>query len=66
MDFMQANNFSTDYQFGFISKRSTMLQMLRMMEDWSELLDNDESIDLAYLNFMKAFNIYYKDVSWVN
>ena len=56
MTFMQENSFFTDYQFGFISKRSTMLQMLRMMEDWNELLDNDESIDVAYMDFMKAFD----------
>ena len=44
-------------QFGFIKGHSTILQLLNVMELWTKALNRGESIDVVYLDFMKAFNI---------
>jgi hypothetical protein len=41
-------------QFGFISGRSTTLQLLLALDQWTEILDNGGSIDSVYMDFMKA------------
>ena len=43
-------------QFGFISGRSTTLQLLRVMDEWTEILDHGGKIDSIYMDFMKAFD----------
>jgi hypothetical protein len=40
----------------FISGRSTTLQLLKVMNEWTEILDNGGSIDSVYMDFMKAFD----------
>ena len=37
--------------------RSMVLQLLNVMDSWTKALDRGESIDVVYLDFMKAFNI---------
>ena len=41
---------------GFISGRSTTLQLLIVMDEWTEILDNGGRIDSIYMDFMKAFD----------
>jgi len=53
---MKEHNFFTKYQFGFISGRSTTLQLLHVIEEWVEWLDEGGSVDVCYLDFMKAFD----------
>jgi len=43
-------------QFGFINGRSTILQLLHVMDDWTEIIDNGGIIDCIYMDFMKAFD----------
>ena len=43
-------------QFGFLGGRSTVLQMLIVIDKWMEILDNGEVIDTIYCDFMKAFD----------
>ena len=35
---------------------STTLQLLKIMNEWTEILDNGGSIDSVYMDFMKAFD----------
>ena len=55
---MVENNTFSKQQFGFIKGRSTVLQLLNVMDSWttSKALDNGFSIDSIYLDFMKAFD----------
>ena len=46
----------TGKQFGFISGRSTTLQLLHVFEKWTELIDQGSNIGVAYMDFMKAFD----------
>ena len=43
-------------QFGFRSGRSCILQLIDVMEDWSQYIEDDESWDIIYLDFSKALD----------
>jgi hypothetical protein len=53
---MTKNKLFSKKQFGFISSRSTTLQLLKVMNEWTEILDNGGSIDSVYMDYMKAFD----------
>ena len=53
---MRSNKLFSDKQFGFISGRSTVLQLIRVIDNWTEILDEGGCIDVAYCDFMKAFD----------
>lgn len=53
---MDKNNLLSSKQFGFISGRSTQLQLLNVLEDWTAIIDNGGEIDVIYMDFMKAFD----------
>jgi hypothetical protein len=51
-----ANKLLCNKQFGFISGISTTLQLLRVMDEWTKIIDKGGKIDSVYMNFMKAFD----------
>ena len=53
---MQENDLFSNSQFGFIGGRSTVLQLLKVLDKWTEILDNKGYVDVIYLDFMKAFD----------
>jgi hypothetical protein len=53
---MKRNTLFSPKQFGFISGRSTSLQLLYVLERWTKILDEGGSLDCIYLDFMKAFD----------
>jgi hypothetical protein len=53
---MKKNTLFSPKQFGFISGRSTSLQLLYVLERWTKILDEGGSLDCIYLDFMKAFD----------
>ena len=55
-EYFFANTFFSDKQYGFIKGRSTTLQLLRIMDDWTELLDSGGQIDVIYTDFAKTFD----------
>ena len=50
------NNLFTEYQYGFLNKRSTSSVLLRTLNLWSSMLDKKEFIDCVYFDFCKAFD----------
>ena len=56
IDHMTKNNLFSKYQFGFISGRSTVLQLLHVIKIWTDILDQGGSLDAIYCDFMKAFD----------
>ena len=56
VEHMKENQLFSDQQFGFISKRSTVLQLIRVLDIWSDILDQGGSFDVIYMDFMKAFD----------
>ena len=53
---MKSQNLFTKRQYGFISGRSTSLQLLEVLDKWTEALDNGHYVDCIYMDFQKAFD----------
>jgi Reverse transcriptase (RNA-dependent DNA polymerase)/Endonuclease-reverse transcriptase len=54
--FLEQNKLFNNDQFGFRKNRSCELQLLRVIQDLSLILDNKEEADLIFLDFSKAFD----------
>ena len=55
-DYMQAIDLLTDCQHGFSSKRSCNTQLLEVIEDLTIAIDNNEQVDMIFLDLKKAFD----------
>ena len=55
-DHLDYNSFISNYQYGFRSGLSCVLQLLDVLEDWSSYIDNGVPFDTVYLDFAKAFD----------
>ena len=53
---MKLNGLFSPQQFGFIEGKSTTLQLLSVLDIWTEILDQGGSLDAVYCDFMKAFD----------
>ena len=50
------NNLFHINQYGLMKGRSTSLQLLKLMDIWSEAVDDGNEIDVLYTDFEKAFD----------
>ncbi len=55
-DHMEDLNLYSSCQHGFRKKRSCISQLLRVMENFTKLIDEGQSFDTVYLDFRKAFD----------
>ena len=56
MNHMNENNLFSDCKYGFRHKRSYILQLLDVLDDWSRSYDENKQIDTVYLDIKKAFD----------
>ena len=56
MEYLLGNGLISDKQYGFISGRSTSLQLLHMLDKWTEYLEYGGQIDVLYSDLEKAFD----------
>ena len=56
MKHLDKHNILTDSQHGFRAKRSTETQLIQTIHDISKSLDKKEIVDMAILDFTKAFD----------
>ena len=54
--YMKQNKLFSERQYGFISGRSTSLQLLTVLEEWTKALDMGYSVDCIYMDYKKAFD----------
>ena len=54
--YSKANKFISEKQFGFLGGRSTVLQLLKVIDHWTEILDTGGIVDVIYCDFQKAFD----------
>jgi len=54
--YCKKNKLISPEQHGFLSKRSTVTNLLECLNDWCCALANRESVVVAYLDFQKAFD----------
>ena len=50
------NHLLSDKQYGFLTGRSTTIQLIQVMKDWTQCLDRGSAVDVVYMDFMKAFD----------
>ena len=53
---MDKHDLFSDKQYGLIQGRSTSLQLLKVLDQWTSILDEGGTIDAVYMDFMKAFD----------
>ena len=56
ISFLRQNKLLSDKQYGFLGGRSTVTQLLRVMDEWTAVLDSGGFIENIYLDFQKAFD----------
>ena len=56
LDFLPENNILSNKRYGFLPGRSTILQLLNVLDKWTEAINNGLCIDVVYCDFMKAFD----------
>ena len=57
LEHLADNDILRDEQHGFRERRSCLTNLLEMMEYWTDIIDNGDGIDVAYLDFRKAFDL---------
>ena len=53
---MDKFNLFSDKQFAFMGGRSTSLQLLKVLDKWTSVLDEGGVSNAVYMDFMKAFD----------
>ena len=53
---MFTNHLFSDKQYGFIPGRSTTLQLLNAIDDWTKNIEEGIETDVIYMDFQKAFD----------
>ena len=56
MNHLDANKLLSNRQYGFRKGRSTMLQLLKVLDDWTNSLEKGRQINVVYTDFEKAFD----------
>ena len=56
MGYLKSNSILSDKQFGFMGQKSTILQLLKIVDEWTKILDSGGFIDVVYCDFQKAFD----------
>jgi len=50
------NNYFSNKQYGFIKGRSTVTQLINIMDKWTEYLEIGGQMDVIYIDLEKAFD----------
>ena len=55
-DYMEQNKFFSKCQHGFRRHRSCVTQLLEVLNDLTAFIEDQQDIDIIYLDFSKAFD----------
>ena len=56
MSHCEENRIFSPLQYGFMKSRSCILQLLKITDEWTKFIDNDQLVDVSFLDFRKAYN----------
>ena len=56
IDHLRHNDLLSIKQFGFLKGRSTNIQMICVMDDWTKSLNEGIPVHIIYMDYMKAFD----------
>ena len=51
---LKINKLLSNRQFGFIKGRSTVLQLLKVLDDWTSSLEKGGQVEVVYTDFEKG------------
>ena len=54
---LKSKNLLSEKQHGFREGRSCLTNLLTTLEDWTSMLEDGDCVDIAYLDFRKAFDL---------
>ena len=54
---LKSKDLLSDKQHGFREGRSCLSNLLTTLEDWTKMLNDKDCVDVAYLDFHKAFDL---------
>ena len=54
---LTSNELLNEAQHGFREGRSCLTNLLETLEQWTEIIDEGDAVDVAYLDFRKAFDL---------
>ena len=54
VDYLVGYSLLSDFQFGFVKGRSISLQLLKILNDWTDSIENGKHTDCIYLDYQKA------------
>ena len=57
VDHLNEHNLLSERQHGFREGRSCLSNLLTTLEEWTNILDGADCVDVAYLDFSKAFDL---------
>ena len=55
--YLDENEIVTNCQHAFFKKKSCFTNLLSVLEDWTSAVDQGYGVDVAYLDFSKAFDL---------
>ena len=61
INFISENKLLYDDQFGFLPRKSTVLQLLLCMDDWTKAMESGYSTDVLLIDFARAFDSVIHD-----
>ena len=56
VSFLDNHNLLSNFQFGFVKGRSTTLQLLNILNDWTKSIEDKHNTDCIYLDYQNAFD----------
>ena len=57
IEHINENNLMSEAQHGFREGRSCLTNLLETLEAWTQIIEDGDGIDVAYLDFRKAFDL---------
>jgi len=57
LSYLRTHNLISKHQHGFLSKHSTVSNLLESVNDWTLALNNSKGVAVAYVDYAKAFDV---------
>jgi hypothetical protein len=56
---MNSNKLFDNNQYGFLKGRSTTMLLLKVMDEWTKILDEGDSVNVIYTAYLQVVGIWY-------
>ena len=57
LDYLRMQKLISKHQHGFLSRQSTVSNLLESVSDWTLALNNGQSVMVAYVDYAKSFDV---------